>query len=182
MNEMSATTARSSFVTVLAWIFIVGGGFTTFISILQNVMLTFFFPVDQMQTTKGAENMPAVALFMLNHMRLFFAAFLILSLTVFVSSIGLLKRKNWARVVFIVLFALGILWNVAGIFIQSAMFSAMPAPPPGAPQEFKAQMESMANVMLLFSLVLAVGVSVLFGWLIKRLLSPAILQEFSGGL
>ena len=94
MNEMSQTTARSTFVTVLAWIFIVGGGFTTFISVLQNVMLTFFFPVDQMQTAKGAENMPALALFMLNHMRLFFAAFLILSLTVFVSSIGLLKRKN----------------------------------------------------------------------------------------
>jgi hypothetical protein len=182
MNGMSATAARSSFVTVLAWIFIVAGGFTTFISILQNVMFTSFFPVDQMQTTKGAENMSAVALFMLNHVRLFFAAFLILSLTVFVSSIGLLKCKNWARVVFIGLFALGILWNVAGIFIQHAIFSAMPAPPAGAPQEFKVQMESMANVMLLFSLVLAVGVSVLFGWIIKRLLSPAIRQEFSCGI
>ncbi|MFC5300105.1 hypothetical protein [Azospira restricta] len=182
MNEMSPTTARSSFVTVLAWIFIVGGGFTTFISVVQNVMLTSFFPVDQMQTANGAENMPAVALFMLNHMQLFFAAFLVLSLTVFVSSIGLLKRKNWARVVFIGLFVLGILWNVAGIFIQNAIFSAMPAPPPGAPQEFKAQMESMANVMLVFSLVMAVGVSVLFGWLIKRLLSPEIRQEFSSGL
>jgi len=182
MNEISPTTVRSSFVTVLAWIVIVGGGFATFISVLQNVMLTFFFPVDQMQTMQGAENMPAVALFMLNHMRFFFAAFLILSLTVFASSIGLLKRKNWARVVFIGLFVLGILWNVASIFIQNAIFSAMPAPPSGAPQEFKAQMESMANVMLLFSLVMAVGVSVLFGWLIKRLLSPAIRQEFSGGL
>ncbi len=182
MNEMSQTIPRSTFVTVLAWIFIVGGGFTTFISVLQNVMLTFFFPVDQMQTTTGAENMPAVALFMLNHMRLFFAAFLILSLTVFVSSIGLLKRKNWARLIFICLFVLGIIWNVAGIFIQSAMFSAMPAPPPGAPQEFTAQIESMANTMLVFSFAMAVGVSALFGWLIKRLLSPTIRREFAGGL
>jgi len=182
MNEQSPTTTRSSFVTVLAWMFIVGGGLATFVSILQNVMLAFFFPVDQMQTIQGAENMPAVALFMVNHMRLFFAAFLILSLTVFVSSIGLLKRKNWARVVFIGLFVLGILWNVAGIFIQSAMFSAMPTPPSGASQEFEAHMESMANVILAFSLAMAVGVSVLFGWLIRRLLSPAIRREFSGGL
>jgi len=182
MNEQSPTTTRSSFVTVLAWIFIVGGGFTTFISILQNVMLTFFFPADQIQMAKGAENMPAVALFMLNHMRLFFAAFLVLSLTVFVSSIGLLKRKNWARVIFIGLFVLGILWNVGGLFLQNAMFSAMPAPSPDAPEEFKAQMESMAHVMLVFSFVMAVGMSVLFGWLIKRLASPAIRREFADGL
>jgi hypothetical protein len=39
----------------------------------------------------------------------------------------------------------------------------------------------MANVMLVFSLVMAVGVSVLFGWIIKRLLSPAIRREFSSG-
>lgn len=84
--------------------------------------------------------------------------------------------------IFICLFVLGILWNIVGIFIQSTMFSAMPAPPPGAPQEFKSQMESMANTMMVFSFAMAVGVSALFGWLIKRLLSPAIRREFAGGL
>jgi hypothetical protein len=34
---------RSTFVTVVAWIFIVLAGFTTFIAILQNIMISLMF-------------------------------------------------------------------------------------------------------------------------------------------
>ncbi|MDD2271386.1 MAG: hypothetical protein PHP95_11805 [Desulfuromonadaceae bacterium] len=47
---------RSTFVNVLAWIFIVLGGFTTFISILQNIMIRVMFRKEEMtQAMKQAE-------------------------------------------------------------------------------------------------------------------------------
>jgi hypothetical protein len=178
----SQQPTRSSFVTVLAWVFLVITGFTTCISVLQNVMITFFFPVNEMQTTmhstKGSENLPAFAQFMFSHVRFFFAAFLVLSATMFVSSIALLKRKNWARITFICLLALGIIWNIGGLFLQNAFFSSMPPMPATAPPEFRANFESMATIMLVVSSLFAIGFSVLFGWLIKRLTSANVRAEF----
>lgn len=181
-NKNQTPTPRSSFVTVLAWIFIVLSGFSTLIAIAQNVMINTMFPVDQMQVAmhaaKEKQNIPPVAEFMTSHFRLFFGAFLALSAVTLVSSIALLKRMNWARVVFICLMGFGIIWNIGGLFLQQAMFSSMPSPPPNAPPEFQSQFKSMATTMLIFSSVMAIGFSVIFAWIIKRLASPETRKEF----
>lgn len=180
--EIQAQPSRSSFVTALAWIFIVLTGFVTFIAILQNIMISFFFPIDQMQgampIAKGSESVPAFVQFMVGHIRLLFAAFLVLSAALCTVSVALLKRKNWARIAFIFFLALGIVWNIGGIFLQGAFFSSMPALPPNAPPEFRSQFESIFTVMLVFSAVMAIGISLLFAWLIKRLVSVRIKAEF----
>src|SRR6478672_6650334 len=96
---------QSSFVTVLAWIFIVLAGFATLISILQNVMISLMFPIEEMQAAmvqaKHKQDMPVFAEFMFSHFQLFFLSFLVVSSVTLVSAIALLKRKNWARVLFI---------------------------------------------------------------------------------
>lgn len=174
--------ARSSFVSVLAWIFIVMSGFSTLISILQNIMINTFFPLDQMQATmhdaNGRQAIPPAAEFMMSHFRLFFGVFLAVSAFTLATSIALLKRKNWARLVFIGLLGLGIVWNIGGLFIQQAMFSSMALPPVKAPVEFQSTFKTMMTVMSVFSLVVAIAFSVLFGWIIKRLVSPEIRHEF----
>ena len=56
------TPNRSTFVTVVASIFVAIAGFKTFISLLQALMFTFVFPTDQFPSvgnTKGLEEMPA---------------------------------------------------------------------------------------------------------------------------
>ena len=173
---------RSSFVTVLAWVFIVLSGFATLIAIAQNVMINTMFSFDQMetamQTAKAQQNMPPVAEFMTNHFRLFFGAFLALSAVTLISSIALLKRKSWARLIFISLMGLGIIWNLGGLFLQQAMFSSMPSPPTTAPPEFQAQFNLMAHAMMIFSAIIAIALSVLFAWIIKRLTSQRIRREF----
>ena len=173
---------RSYFVTVLAWVFLVITGFSTFISVLQNIMITFFFPMAEMEagmhSAKGSENLPAFVQFMLGHMQYFFLAFLLLSATMFISSVALLKRKNWARIAFIVFLAFGIAWNIGSLFFQSAFFSSMSQMPSDAPSEFRAQVESMAMVMLVAMSLFAIAFSALFAWLIKRLASPRIRAEF----
>lgn len=175
--------AKAGFVDTLAWIFIVLAGFATFISVLQNVMIATMFPLDKVHETvnsPGAQKqMPALFRFLFNHFQLYFAAFLVLSAVTLASAVGLLKRKNWARMVFIVLMALGIAWNVAGVVLQQVIVSSFPTFPGASPTEFRDRFETMLTLIRIFSVLMTVGMSVLFGWIIKRLVSPEIRGEFA---
>ncbi len=171
---------RSTFVNVLAWIFIVIGGFTTFISILQNIMIRMMNPKQEMaQAMQQAENagqIPAYASFMFNHINLFFLLFLVVSATSLFAAIALLKRKNWARIVFIVLMALGIAWNIGGLLMQFTIFSSMPEMAGmAAPPEFG----KIMLIMKIASVIMVIVFSALFGWIIKKLMSTPIKAEFN---
>lgn len=173
--------SKSSFVTAVAWVFIALCGFTTFISIMQNVMINTVFPVHEMQkaaAAPGVPEMPAFFRFMMGNVRLFFASFLVVSASMFGAAIGLLKRKNWARLLFIVILSLGILWNIGGMVLQFTIMQDFPKPA-GAPPEFAASFSTMRTVMMVFSALMAIGFSALFGWIIKRLASEEIMREFS---
>ena len=175
---MSQHVEKSKFVTVVAWIFIVGAGFATFISILQNIMINLTFPVENMSEAlndaKAQEHIPSLFRFLFSNIKIVFFSFLVISVTTFTSAIGLLKRKNWARIIFIVIMSLGILWNISGIIMQFSMFSSMPIPEREMPNQFT----TMMNIMKIFTLVMAIGISILFGWIIKKLISLKIKAEF----
>lgn len=174
---------KSTFVTVVAWIFMILAGFATCISVLQNIMITFMFPAAEMQAaaTQMREDprAPRIFMYMFEHMRLFVFTFLVLSAATLVSSIGLLLRKEWARVTFVALMAFGILWNIGGMVLMYVMFSSMSAPVEGAPQFHDEDFQLFAMIMMGFNLLLALGITVLFGWIIKKLLSTNIRQEFA---
>ncbi len=178
-QEESTPPQHSNFVNVLAWIFIILGGFATFMSILQNIMIQTMFPKEQMdqaiQQAEKTDQIPAFANYMFNHFDLFFLFFLVVSATSLIAAIALLKRKNWARITFIVLMALGICWNVGGLVLQFTMFGSMPEmASKGAPPEF----ERMMLIMKIASVIMVVAISSLFGWVIKKLTSAPIKAEF----
>jgi hypothetical protein len=58
------------------------------------------------------------------------------------------------------------------------MFSAFPPVPEHTPADFRDQFEIMTKVMLAFTTVISVAFSILFGWIIKRLVSTEIRREF----
>jgi hypothetical protein len=170
---------KSTFVNALAWIFIVLAGFATFISILQNIMITVMFPVEEMNTAIGSaeaqEQVPYFAKFMFSNIQFFFLSFLAISGTTFVSAIGLLKRKNWGRIIFMVIMGLGICWNIFSLVLQNLMLTSFPDIPHG---EMSSQFNTMMNVMKAFTFVFVVGISYLFGWIIYKLSSFKIKNEF----
>jgi hypothetical protein len=173
---------RSTFITVLAWIFIVLGGFATFISLFQAAMITFVFPEAKFWSdpgpVRGLENLPPIARFMLANVTLFFVTVWTLLLVTFVSAFALLRRKNWARLYFVVLMALGIVWNIGGVSLQFGVLSTF-SPPEGTPPEFGRNLEVMHIVMGIANTVFAVVLTGLFAWIIKRLVSPSIRAEFN---
>lgn len=173
--EEQGPAQRSTFVTVLAWLIIVFAGFATLVGLMQNIIIHTIMPFDRLPMDgPGMDRMPGFFRFLFSNVHLFFLSFLALSAVSLVSAIGLLKRKNWSRLVFIGLFCLGILWNIAGVVLQQVMMSSMPSPS-GAPPEF----ESVATAMLIFGVLFAGALSALFGWLIFKLLSRRIRAEFS---
>jgi hypothetical protein len=102
--------------------------------------------------------------------------FLVASTVTLASSIGLLRRMNWARWVFVGLMALGIVWNVGGLVLQFGMFSSMQdrfVTAPGMPN-----MRPFFIAVAVVSVVFALAFSGLFGWIAARLLSSAVAAEF----
>jgi hypothetical protein len=170
---------RSTFVTVLAWLFIVLAGFATVIGILQNIMITVMFHEDEfarsMEQSKNVDKMPFFFKSFMAHPQYLFLAILVVFAVVFIVSIGLLKRKNWARLLFIAIMGLGIAWNAFAIFMQFSMFSSFPSP---ANDHFASGFKTMTIVMQIFLIILAIGLSVLFGWIIRKLASERIRNEF----
>lgn len=178
----SAAGNRSAFVTGLAWTFIALAGFATVIAILQNIMLALMFPAEElrasMREAEKARPMPALFRFMFENFRLFFASFLVLSAGTLITAIGLLKRQNWARLVFIGIMALGVVWNLASLAMPFLMSSLVPDMPPQAPSDFHANFKLMWNIMIGFTIVIGLVFAVLFAWIIRRLVAEDIRREF----
>src|SRR6188768_3840434 len=107
--------ARSTFVTVLAWTFIVLGAFSTLISIVQGLLVFFLFPFEQAQAAAIAayrqQGVLPIALALLANVHWFFVLFVAVSVATLIAAIGLLVRKDWGRLLFIALMVFGIAWN-----------------------------------------------------------------------
>ena len=166
--------SRSTFVSVLAWIFIVGAGFASFVSIMQVIMVSTMFSGDEFQSIP--DDAPAMARFMSQYFHFFIYGFCALAIFTFISAVALLKRKNWARLAFIAILTFGVLWQVGGLFMQFAMFSDFPSPPEG--QGFD-EFERMSTIIRWFSFVMALAISGLFVWVIKKLTTQPIIGEFT---
>jgi hypothetical protein len=193
MNSQNLPPRRSTFVTVVAWIFIGLTGFASLISLLQNMMLQMIFvPLMEQHHANFSQGMPpgmpVQVGWMFDHLIWFFRLIVLVLLSVLTASIGLLLRKEWARKLFIGLMGLGILYQMIGVFFQwwfaSTMFDHFPMPPNPKPdaQQMMQFMQSFMVVIRVFSAMMAIGMAFLFGWIIKKLTSAPIRREFTPAL
>ncbi|HPI88481.1 MAG TPA: hypothetical protein PK859_04170 [Spirochaetota bacterium] len=175
---MNEENTQSTFVTVLAWIFIIGSGLFTVMALMQNVIFRIMFSGELMQQVVKDPAIDSNTAFGFNtifeNFQYLFLVFLFISGFTLASSIGLLRRKNWARMFFIIVMGLGIFWNV----ICMGMFSFFSGLMPTAGVEGFDQFNRAMKVMQAFVIAMAVGFSVLFGWIIYKLRSPQIKREF----
>jgi hypothetical protein len=179
MDRLAHQAARSQFVTVIAWIFIALSGFSAFMAVLQNIMLHFMFNSEFGKAMPAPPSeMGPVFGFIFGHMQWFFIGFLVLSLVSLAAAIGLLRRHEWARWLFIALMGLAIAWQPLGLALQSAMIPSFDAPLAGAPAGIEAGFRTMTIVIRIFSAVVALAFCGVFGWIVKRLLAADIRAEF----
>src|SRR3982751_289041 len=180
----SREPTRSVFVTAVAWIFIALDGAASFVLLIQNLLINTLVPFDQLRTgmaqAEGVGRLPPYFAWVFEHIRPVLFVLLIYALLKLVAAIGLLKRQNWARLVFIGILAFGIVWTFAAIGLQQYALTSMLTMrlPPNASRDFEANMQSVMNVMRIVMAIFAIAFAVLYAWMIKKLLSPAIVAEF----
>jgi len=169
---------RSSFINVFAWISIVFSGFGILIGIMQNIMIqSMMKDVNFGQAMSENENFPPFAKAMLDNFDLLAMGNLLITIVIFAASIGLLKRKNWARLFFIVFLIMGIIWTVVGGIMQFSFMDSVMATntmPQNMPSEFQSIQYTM-KIIIGIMMVAMLGLNL---YLIKRLRSDEIKQEF----
>ena len=160
---------NASFINTLAWLLIIISGFGLLISLLQNLMVYLIPGFTEPMNSSNPDGLD----YLFSHIKLIVGFFGLAVLCTFISSIGLLKRKNWARISLIYLFAFWMLWTIITPTAQWFYFFE------GAPLSFSFTFEDLLSIVLTaFLAIIVIGLVFLFGWLIKKLSSQPIKAEF----
>ena len=170
---------RPAFVTAVAWIFIVLAGFAVIISFFQVLMVVVMFSDAEISAAVAREaNAPAIAIWLFSHLRMIILAFFVLNIGTLVSAIGMLRRSEWARKVFILMLVVGIAWLLGGMLLQYQIMSSMSKLPATGGASVDMQFSFMMKAMGIAWALIAIVFSALFGWIIARLSSTVIQNEF----
>jgi hypothetical protein len=181
---MNSPVPRSAFVTNIAWSFIVLAGLAIVWALLQNVVFNVLVGARDIEAVisdaRSAGVMPDMLALVFRHMRSLLLLTLALSVLTFVASIALLKRRNWARLVFIVMMWLGVAGNLGGLWLGHEVLA-------GAPMQEMLKtltaaagipMEGLVQDMQMASVLIAIVFAALFAWTAVRLSSQEIKNEF----
>ena len=149
-----------------------------------------FMPRDLLNSavhdTTFAQIVPSSTRFMFAHFQSMLLLFLVLCVITLLASIGLLRRRNWARLLFIGLLGLGIVYNIASLVLQQSMMSSFTTGFPldsafradSAFQPMSQQFGQMMAGMRVAMTIFAIGFAALFAWIIAKLASRPIREEF----
>ena len=111
------TAPPSQLVTAIAWLSIVGSALSTFGTAVYLAVFTFA-PGDVFRESAEilrTERLSAQARFAIGHLQLFLVISLTGSAVMLITSIGLLRRHEWARTAFVWLLGFAVVSGLAGI-------------------------------------------------------------------
>jgi cytochrome bd-type quinol oxidase subunit 2 len=127
------------------------------------------------------QQLPAGARFMFHNFRLLVALMLLVLATTLVAAIGLLRRHNWARILFMVILGFGVLYSLGGMVLQQNMmpdFSHL-TPADSTATDATRRLGTMFRVFQAVMMLMSLGFAALFTWLIWKLASPGVRGEFA---
>ena len=172
--------ARSLFVTATAWVFIVLAALASASAIIQNAAVSSLMPGLTLGLERG--NLPLLSGFLLGYLPWVVGFGLVVSFATLASAVGLLLRLDWARRAFIGLMIFAIVANLVGVWLQQEVVQSVVnatlrnAPlPPSALNVFG----GFVTAARVFAVLLTLGACAILGWIIKRLMSFGVRQEFA---
>lgn len=180
MPQTYTVGSRSLFVTAIAWMFIVLAALTSASALVQNAAVASLMPGLQLATERNP--LPLLTGLLVGYLPWVVGLGLVMSLATLASAIGMLMRLDWARRTFIGLLVVAIVANLLGLWLQQEVVEsvvsntlssvAIPAQALGVFGGFVTAARVMAVLMTL-------GGCALLVWIIRRLMSAAIRQEFA---
>ena len=170
--------ARSPIVSAIGWLAIGFAALATASALASpfglGAALTALRPI--------AARAPQLSAWLAGHLPWLLGGLGVLAVAVLVSAVGLLRRREWARRVFIALLALTVAGHVAGIWLQHQIVHGLfesalrqvplPASAAGVFGGFALAAQGMG-------LLVTLGGCALLVWVIVRLMSDGVRQEFA---
>ena len=180
MTQTFNVGARSLFVTITAWVFIVLGLLASSSALVQNATVASL--PGQLALAGTPLPQPGLTGWLLAYLPWVVGAGLVVSVAMLAAAAGLLLRLEWARRTFIGLLILAIVANLCGLWLQQeVMLSLLDATlqnaqlPPQVAGVFGGFVVAARSMAVLVTL-LACG---FLGWIAWRLTLPPIRQEFA---
>lgn len=173
---MSQRIHQSKFINPLAWFLITCSGAATLVTFMQSIMVSLVFSkvFSKIHLPPLPENTPKIFSLFVENVHCFFYAGFVFSMLGLIASIGLLKRKNWARILIIALMIGFIIFQILSGVFSFQVVDQFPSTE-GAPFDVKLIARVIQIGTLLFSLVLIVFVV----WVIKKLSTAPVINEFT---
>jgi hypothetical protein len=172
--------ARSLFVSVTAWVFIVLGAAASALALVQGAATASLVPGFAL----GSDTHPLSGLagLLAANVTWVAGAALALSITMVAAAIGLLLRLEWARRTFIVVVVLAIVANLAGLWLQQELLQGLidhTLSHTSMPREAASVFGGFATAARAAAVLLSVFTSVLLAWIVGRLNTQSVRQEFA---
>lgn len=180
MPQTFSVGSRSLFVTLTAWVFLALGAMACVSALLQNATLASWLP--GLQGLGAAKPLPLLTGLLVGYLPWVTAAGLAVSLATTACAVGLLMRLDWARRCFILLLGAAIAVNLLGLWLQHEVVVSVVeatlahAPLPPAAAHVFGNFVTASQVM---AVVMTVAVCALLAWIMRRLMSPSVRQEFA---
>jgi len=166
--------SRSRFVNFVAWLFILCGAFACEWAVIQNAsQASWAGPLAGERGLTGllVRSLPWV-----------FSSAIALSLAIVACAVGLLRRIEWARRVFIALLAVAIAVVLASLWLQQEFVHLLVDPTlQGLTMSQRAAelFGGMVTATRLLAAIITLAAGIGLVAIIRRLMSPAIRQEFA---
>ncbi|MFT3666071.1 hypothetical protein [Piscinibacter sp.] len=178
MTQTFNVGSRSLFVTTVAWVFIVLALLAVAAAVVRNAEVASLLPLPQ----GHAAAQPPLTGLLLAYLPWVLGAALALSLATLASAIGLLLRLDWARRAFIGLLVLAIVANLLGLWfqhevVQSVVEGTLSRTP--LPEQALGVFGGFVTAARAMGAAMTLLCCALLGWIIRRLMSAAVRQEFA---
>lgn len=166
--------SRSLFVTAVAWVAIVLASVAVLSAVLRHAAADSV--LASLPAPRGLAEVLAI------YLPWVMGAGALLSIATLAAAIGLLRRLDWARRVFIGLLLLAIAANLAGLWLQHELVQTVVqgalsrTPLPAPVSDVFGGFVTASRVM---GAVVTLGLCGLMGWIVHRLMSAAVRQEFA---
>jgi hypothetical protein len=178
MPQTFSVGARSRFVTFVAWLFLALSAFAFAWAVIQNATQASW--AAELATRRPA--LPGLGGLLVRELPWMLSAAAALSLSTGLCAVGLLRRLEWARRLFIGLLGLAIMVDLAGLWLQqemvhlvveSALHEGM------LPQRAADLLGGAVTTARVLAALLTLGASLALAGIIQRLMSPSVRQEFA---
>ncbi len=172
--------ARSLFVTLTAWVFILLALLASASAVVQNAAVASLMPGLPLSLERNP--LPLLTGLLVGYLPWVVGTGLVMSLATLASAIGLLLRLDWARRTFIGLLIVAIAANLLGLWLQQEVLQSVVSntlASSAIPQQALGVFGGFVTAARVMAVVMTLVACALLGWIIRRLMSAGVRQEFA---